>query len=329
MPAVRDKITEPLVSFIIPARNEEKMIGACLGAIDKLACERRLWECILVDNGSADATAEIASASGARVFVVPDVTISALRNLGAREAKGELLGFIDADCVIDKDWLKNALACFRDSNIGCVGCHPGIPEERSWVQETWALQNQRKARVEDVDWLPSMNILVRKNAFVELGGFNESLRTCEDVDFCYRLKTKGYRIVSDLSVRSMHYGEAKTVGDFFKKERWRGQSNVGGLLSHGFYWREVPSVVLPFYYLIFAAFLPVAFIYLLKGSCVPLVIGMASILLPPLLMSVRTSLKAGHFTYFMKLTFLYFVYSLARAAAVIPVKGPARIKVYV
>jgi glycosyltransferase involved in cell wall biosynthesis len=319
---MRRMMGQPFISFIIPARNEEKMIGACLDAIGQLACEPGLWECILVDNGSTDATAEIGRAKGARVLVVPNATISALRNLGAKEARGEFLGFIDADCVIDKDWLKNALASFCDAKIACVGCQPGIPEQRSWVQETWALQNRRTAPVEDVGWLPSMNILVRKSAFAEVGGFNETLTTCEDVDFCYRLKKNKYRIVSDLSVKSVHYGEAKTIPDFFRKERWRGQSNLQGLLSHGFYWREIPSVVLPLFYLIIFTSLSVALIYVLKGSYLPLVVNLCLVLLPPLVMSMRTSLKVGCRIHFAPLTFLYLVYFLARAAAIISVTVP-------
>jgi glycosyltransferase involved in cell wall biosynthesis len=327
MPAVRDKITEPLVSFVIPARNEEKIIGTCLDAIGKLACERRLWECILVDNGSADATEEIASARGARVFVVPDGTISRLRNLGAKKAKGDFLAFIDADCVIDKDWLRNALPRFQDPAVGCVGSHPDIPEECSWVQKAWNVQTRRKRCVEEVDWLPSMNMLVRKDAFVDSGGFDESLITCEDVDFCYRLKKRKYKIISDCSVRAIHFGEARTVLEFFRKERWRGQSNLRGLLLHGIYLRELPSLALPVFYLILMAFFPVAMVHsFLKGFHVPLLVNLGSLLLPPLLLSVWISLRVRDLTRFAELTLLYYVYSLARAVAVIPVQQQGRYK---
>lgn len=316
----------PLVSFVIPARNEEKAIGVCLDSIINLNCDRGWWECLLVDNGSLDATAEIGKAKGAQVFSLPSVTVSALRNAGARKARGEFLAFIDADCVVDKDWLTNALACLRDSNVACVGSHPGIPEDCSWVQETWALQNRSAEAVEDVDWLPSMNILVRKSAFMEVGGFNDLLTTCEDVDFCYRLKRKGYRIISNRGIKAIHYGEARTLLDFFRKERWRGQSNLRGLLSHGLYWSEIPSVALPLYYLVTLIFFPVALMFFLRGFFLPVVAGVGFLMLPPLLMSFRISRKFGAYKNFPKLALLYLVYSLARAVAIVPGEAPRRVQ---
>jgi glycosyltransferase involved in cell wall biosynthesis len=324
MRAVNDTSAQPLVSFIIPVRNEEKTIGACLDAISDLNCDRRLWECVVVDNGSGDETVKISREKGASVFSLPDVTISALRNFGAKKSRGGFLGFVDADCVIDREWVRNALARFRDPKVACVGSYPSIPEDSSWVQRAWALQNRRTARLEDVDWLPSMNILVRESAFFEVGGFNESLTTCEDVDFCYRLKKRGYRIISDRNIKAIHYGEARTVLGFFKKERWRGQSNLQGLLSHGFYWRELPSLILPLLYLILMICMPVTLMYLINGPSRPLLINVASILLPPAVLSLRTSLRVGDFTHFARLAYLYLVYSIARTAAIIPVESHSR-----
>lgn len=314
-----------IMSFIIPARNEERTIGACLDAVGNLNHVRASYETILMDNGSTDKTVAIATQKGATVYTVPNVTISALRNLGAQKSQAEYLAFIDADCVIETDWLRNALARFHDPAVACVGCHPNPPSVGSWVQRTWALQNRRAAGVEDVDWLPSMNIVVRKSAFVDVGGFNESLTTCEDVDFCYRLKKKGYRVLSDLSLGSVHYGEARTVREFFKKERWRGQSNLQGLWSHGFYWSELPSVLLPVAYLILLGGLPASFFYLLKGFPAPLAINFAGILLPPTLLALRTSKRARDFGCFGKLAYLYFIYAIARTAAIMPLKSVERI----
>jgi glycosyltransferase involved in cell wall biosynthesis len=315
----------PFVSFVIPAKNEEEMIGQCLGAVNNLDYDPTRYECIVVDNGSVDDTVKIARLKGAKVLTMPSGTISALRNLGARQARGDYVAFIDADCVIDKDWLKNALPHFADPTIGCVGAHPGIPQESTWVQKTWQLQNTRTAAVEEVDWLPSMNMLVKRKAFLDCGGFNESLITCEDVDFCYRLK-RDFKIISDMNIKSVHFGEAKTVAEFFCKERWRGQSNLAGLLSHGFYWQEVPSLVLPIYCLVAIALLPLTLFQVIDGSFVPVLINAVAVLLPSLLLALRTSLKVSNFSCYASMSCLYLVYSLARAAAMIPFKQQERCK---
>ena len=297
------------------------MIGPCLGAINEMDYDSRLFECILVDNGSVDNTAKIGRLKGARVFTVPGATISALRNFGAKEAKGDFLAFIDADCVVDRHWLQNALHHFRDPEVGCVGSYPSIPEKSSWVQKAWMLQTQRKGRIKEVDWLPSMNILVRRNAFEDVGGFNESLITCEDVDFCYRLKKRKNRIISDSTVQSVHFGEAATLWDFFMKERWRGQCNLRGFFSHGFYLQEFPSLALPVFYLVLIVSLPITLAHgIITGFYGPLLIGLGFALSPPLLLSLRTSFKVGNFTCLGKLAFLYLLYSLARTAAIFPVE---------
>jgi len=313
--------SDPVVSFIIPARNEEEMIGPCLDAINETDYDSRVFECILVDNNSVDNTAKIGRLKGARVFIMPEASISALRNFGAKEAKGDFLAFIDADCVVDKDWLRNTLRHFQDPEVGCVGSYPSIPEKSSWVQKAWTLQTRRKGCVEEVDWLPSMNILVRKSAFEDVGRFDEALITCEDVDFCYRLKKNKYKIISDSTIESVHFGEAATLWDFFRKERWRGQSNLRGILSHGFYLQEFPSLALPVFYLILIVFLPITLAHsFIKDIYLPFLINLAFILLPPLLLSLRTSIKVSNFTCLGKLAFLYLLYSLARTAAIFPVE---------
>jgi len=326
MTNLENTTTDPSVSFIIPARDEERIIGSCLDAIGKLNYDHGLIECLLMDNGSLDGTANVAQAKGAKVLVLPDVTISKLRNAGAAASKGEFLAFVDADCVVDRDWVRNALRHFRDPNVCCVGSHPQIPERSTWVQKCWSSLVQNKKLVAKVDWLPSMNMLVRKKTFAEIGGFNEALTTCEDVDLCYRMRKKGYRIISDRAVRSVHFGEARTVVEFFNKERWRGQSNLRGLRSHSFYWQELPSLALPIFYLIAMASLPMALVAMFIGHSRPILIAVGLISLPALLIALQTSWKLRSFSGFARLFVLASVYALARAVAILPVKHSRRVK---
>src|SRR5688572_21460895 len=90
-----------MISFIIPAYNEELLLGRTLRALDDAA--RGLgepFEIIVVDDASTDRTADVAREHGARVVSVNRRQIAATRNAGAREASGELLFFIDADTVV-------------------------------------------------------------------------------------------------------------------------------------------------------------------------------------------------------------------------------------
>jgi len=168
--------------------------------------------------------------------------------------------------------------------------------------------------VQEVEWLTSMNLIVRKDVFEEVGGFNENLVTCEDVDLCYRIG-QTHKIISDKRIKSIHQGEARTINGFFKKERWRGKSNLDGIKEHGLKLKEIPSVVLPIYYLVS----PCIFLWVLFAKGVIVATAGIAILIafPPLLISLRVVSKSKKYKYYFKASIIYFVYFIARASALI------------
>ena len=237
----------PEVSVIMPARDEEANIGACLASIFGNLFPGDRFEVIVVDNGSCDKTVEIAEAVGARDLSMPHGNISALRNLGVRMAGGRILAFMDADCTVAADWLLCAEAYFSREDVACFGAPPRIPEDATWVQDTWFLVRGKAGEPSETQWLESMNMFVRREPFLAVGGFNEELVTCEDVDLSYRLADHG-KIIADRRIRAVHHGEARTLREFFRKERWRGRSNLRGATRHRLRLRELPSILLPLYY---------------------------------------------------------------------------------
>src|SRR5438552_3697672 len=146
--------SEPAVSFIVPALNAESTLGACLDAILAARSVATRKEVLLIDNGSTDHTAEIARRRGVKVISAPGRSVAALRNLGVRLAEGEIVAFVDADCVIAPDWLEKALVHFGDSAVGAVGSPTHVPNHATWVQRTWALHRHRRNRRGPVQWLP-------------------------------------------------------------------------------------------------------------------------------------------------------------------------------
>ncbi len=236
-----------LFSIIVPAKNEQDNIGKLLSSIQRVNFPRNLFEVMVIDNGSIDNTIDIAHQFGCRVYVQPGVTISALRNYGASQARGKILAFIDADCTVSPDWLSIASEYVDQHDVVCFGNPPGIPEFATWVQKTWyQVRGKASGRIE-VRWLESMNMFVLKDIFLKIGGFNEELTTCEDYDLSLRLQTEG-KIISDSRLQTVHHGEARTILHFFKKELWRGTSNWQGFFSHGLRLSELPSLFLPLFY---------------------------------------------------------------------------------
>lgn len=231
-------------SVIIPAKNEELHLGNCLASIFSIAYNRNRYEVLVIDNGSHDRTVEIATAMGATVFKQPGLTISGLRNFGASQAKGKVLAFLDADCTVDREWLSAAAQYLESLDIAAFGSAPLPPPQATWVQATWVYIRARNKITEDVSWLESMNMFIPRHIFVAVGGFDDTLITCEDYELSQRLLHQG-RIVSDQRIRAVHYGEADTVARFFRKERWRATSNYQGLRTRWKNTSEWPSLILP------------------------------------------------------------------------------------
>jgi len=302
-----------LVSIIIPAKNEEKNIVRCIESILVNTYPSTGYEVIVVDNGSTDRTADLAKSCGATVYRKPGVTVSALRNYGARKSRGKILAFLDADCTVERDWLKSSARYFRREDVVCFGSPPCIPANPTWVQQTWFRVRDPEKKLRETGWLESMNMFVRRGAFEQVGGFDERLTTCEDVDISYRLSAHG-KIISDPDIKAIHHGEARTIREFFRKELWRGKSNYQGVLRHGLQLKEVPSLILPFHFGISALLVA---IFRVIGLETIWVYAMIILWQAPLMISagfkVRHNPGMGQY---LQLLLLYNVYYLARFCAV-------------
>jgi hypothetical protein len=162
-----------------------------------------------------------------------------------------------------------------------------------------------------------MNLIVRRKDFLAISGFNEQLETTEDVDLCYRLSQRG-TILCNPAMEAVHWGEARDLRTFWRKESWRSTSNLRGVLSHGLRWDELPSLGYPLYVLC-------GVVFFLLGSVVDLWYGqfllaplsLTLLLLPALGLALNTVCLTKQPALTFKLFLLYFIYGLARAYAVV------------
>lgn len=238
-----------IVSFIIPALNEERHLARCLGSIFALERPAEVTgvEILVVDNQSKDRTSAIALEFGAKVVTVPPGLVSRSRNAGVRASGGRLLAFLDADCEISSDWLTRCAGHVIQPEVLAAGTGMAAPAPTApWVERCWYTIAYKRpvAESERVDWLMSFNLLVRREAFVQVGGFDESLVTCEDSDFGYKLAARG-RLIRDHVARTVHHGESKTLSQFFRREAWRSRGNLPMAFRHGMMARELPSLLGP------------------------------------------------------------------------------------
>jgi glycosyltransferase involved in cell wall biosynthesis len=300
------------VSIIIPAKNEGIHLGNCLQSLSLLDFPKDQYEVIVADNGSEDSTRNIAKSYNAQIVCVPAGTIAAVRNAGAAQAKGDILVFLDADCTVARDWLKKAELYFYKKDLACFGSSPIIPENSTWVEQTWFLVRECKEETFEREWQESTNMFVPKRIFEQVGGFNEKLTTCEDVDLSYRLAKFG-KILADKRIVAIHHRDPKTIKEFFLKEKWRGASNYSGLLQHGLKISELPSLLLPLY---FVGMLIMSLGALAMGAFVMAGVLFLAGQFPVMGLTFIKIRRQFKFSSYFRLLVLYNIYFMARAGAI-------------
>lgn len=195
------------VSIVIPAYNAASTLDECLDAC--LQQSHADTEIIVVDDGSSDDTPSIAQAHSVRYIRQKNSGPAAARNLGAREAGGEIVAFTDSDCVPDPDWIERLLAGFSEGVVGVGGTYD-IRNDSSLlarlIHEEIVVRHERFRG--EVDFLGSFNVAYRKGAFDAVSGFDESFTyaSAEDNDLAYRLQDEGgsLRFVHDARVAHYH-----------------------------------------------------------------------------------------------------------------------------
>jgi GT2 family glycosyltransferase len=235
----------PLVSFVIPVRNDVLRLQRCLTSIAGNDYPRDLIEIVVVDNESTDGSAAAARGYGAIIIKSGGDSVAAHRNRGARAALGSVIAFADSDHEIDRRWVENAVAVLADPHVAATGSAYLTQPSPNWVQQQYDGMRSRPVRREDVEWLGSGNFAVKRAAFEKVGGFNAALTACEDVDLCNRLRLAGHRIVADPELRSIHFGDPKTLKALFFGELWRGRDNLRVTFSGPRTFRHLRSAIVP------------------------------------------------------------------------------------
>jgi glycosyltransferase involved in cell wall biosynthesis len=202
------------VSIVVPTRNEEKNIDACLQSILNLDYPKELYEILIIDGRSTDRTVEIASKYPVRVIENPKYKIGPAHNLGVKEAKGDIIAFTDADVRVDVQWLSFLVEHFSNPEVGCViggqTCVFGdkfISQIRAASHDYYdaKVSNSLNREPHNVTWksMSTYGTAIRKDALIKIGGFDESI-DYPDKDIGYRL-SQDYQILKDRRAVIYHY----------------------------------------------------------------------------------------------------------------------------
>lgn len=183
---------EVFASFIVPTLNEEKYIGRCLKAIREQKTKIS-YEIIVSDGGSSDKTIEIAKKYADMVLVAPKRGIAFGRNYGAKFAKGKLLIFIDADTIVERDFLDKVSKSMENHPAGMpklilISEEKKMEKRLKILTELYHSLNKALSKINKMCLIGAATI-VWKDVFERVGGFPEV--PSEDVAFSKKIRKIG------------------------------------------------------------------------------------------------------------------------------------------
>lgn len=226
----------PFVSIIIPVYNAESTLSMCLESIRKLDYPQDKFEVIVIDNGSNDGSIKIAGRFEVKMFSETFQSSYAARNKGIKEAKGELIAFTDADCVVTPGWLKNLVKEWDDKSIGCFAGEIEAYQPKTLVEKfsdrTGILGQKSTLFCSYLPYAQTANSAYRREVFDKVGLFNTEIVSGGDADIAWRMQKRlGLKIefVPEALVYHKHRTSIKELYNQFKKYEH------GKILWHRYY----------------------------------------------------------------------------------------------
>jgi glycosyltransferase involved in cell wall biosynthesis len=203
-------------SIVIPTHNRNVLLRRCLEGVAALNYDPGRFEVVIVDDGSSEPCESAVLAFRERIDIrslrQPNSGPAKARNTGAASASGDMLAFLDDDCVPEPDWLQRlneAASAAPDAMIGgstVVGCPENIYSMTDQivldVVRAWAAQGNNA-----LQFLPSNNLAIPAASFRALGGFDSGMTLAggEDREFCARWLSSGRSFANAPKARILHY----------------------------------------------------------------------------------------------------------------------------
>jgi glycosyltransferase involved in cell wall biosynthesis len=217
----------PFISVIIPNHNGEETIGRCLDAA--FASQYSKFEVIVVDDCSADSSPDIIAQYPCKLFRLEEHGgASKARNTGARNSSGEVLFFLDNDCLLLSDTLAKVAAAYQEGGPGVIigGTYTELPYDRNFFsifQSIYIHYSETKNSL-NPDYVATHAMLIAKDLFLKSGGFNERfMPILEDVEFSHRVKKMGYtlRMIPEVQVQHIfNFTLAKSMRNGIRKSKY-------------------------------------------------------------------------------------------------------------
>ena len=275
----------PFISVVVGIRNEERFIEECIESLLRLDYPQDSYEIIIVDGMSTDKTRDLVQKYPVRLLLNERKNVAAARNLGVKNARGDLVAFTDGDCKVYSQWLKILVLEMQNApdDVVCVGgpnlifdTDPIFGRVVGYAQETFlgsggSAQSKNSTKKHYVSSLPNCNAMYKKSAIQEVGCFDERFLIGQDGDLNYRIGKRGHKFLYIPEAQVLHHrrGTFKSFSvRMFKYGMWMAEL----FKKHGEFVRWyafLPSVAIIFAVVLLITsimyFAPILFLFVLMA----------------------------------------------------------------
>ncbi|HEY3860483.1 MAG TPA: glycosyltransferase [Verrucomicrobiae bacterium] len=236
----------PKVSVVVACYNGGRTLQPCLDSLVRL--DYPAYEIIVVDDGSTDITRQVASLyKNIRSIQQTHQGLSVARNTGLFAGDGEVVAFTDADCRADEDWLYYLVSDLLKGSFVGMGGHNFLPPDDSAVAAAVMVSPGGPAHVmltdRQAEHIPGCNMAFYKWALAEIAGFDPIFhRAGDDVDICWRLQERGYRIGFSPPAFVWHYRRS-TLAAYLRQQSGYGEAEAMLVRRHPEYFNSIGGSV--------------------------------------------------------------------------------------
>jgi cellulose synthase/poly-beta-1,6-N-acetylglucosamine synthase-like glycosyltransferase len=209
---------------IVPVRDGQPTIADCLDAILAIDYPAEHREILVVDNGSSDGTAALIRTRPVRYLSEPKRGVSNARNRGIAESTGEILAFVDADCLVEPRWLSELVRPFEDPEVGSVaGDLQHVPPTTAAERQAARLLGnwQRFAFNSNPAYPITANAAYRRDVLERIGTFDPHMTRAQDVELGLRFQERsGRRLAYAEKATARHRNRSTQLGFFRQQLGW-------------------------------------------------------------------------------------------------------------
>jgi cellulose synthase/poly-beta-1,6-N-acetylglucosamine synthase-like glycosyltransferase len=217
----------------VASYNSQDTIEECLKSILALDYPEGYVEVIVMDGVSKDTTVKKAEQLHVKVFSLK-LNAPAAYNYAQKIASHPILGFIDADAKVEKDWLKKLVPNLDEPQVaGVSGSIETWNRDNLWARSIgYELKNRYRRIGKYTGRIATMNLLLKRSVVEEVGGWDEGLPSQYDTDFGFRMSAKGFKIAYEPAAVCYHYNRP-TLKAFYRQQRQYGKNTLKLYFKHG------------------------------------------------------------------------------------------------